>query len=81
MGTSLHPGNEGTVETMASPDLTEAQKVQDREVSGKGYGDRFLGQERGSVGGFHAERNNNQLRKLLRDSQETSASHSKQKKG
>ncbi|UYV65596.1 hypothetical protein LAZ67_3004804 [Cordylochernes scorpioides] len=29
LGTSLHPGNEEPVETMALPDLTKAEKVRD----------------------------------------------------
>jgi len=71
----VHPGNKGAVLTEASLDLAEAQKVQGTEGSGRDYGDRFLGRKGGSLSGFYAERNNNQLRKLLRDSQETSASH------
>ncbi|UYV81654.1 hypothetical protein LAZ67_20001822 [Cordylochernes scorpioides] len=62
------------------PKKLKAEKIQDGEVSGKGYGNRFLRQERGSSGGFHAERNNDQLRKVLLDSQETSACHPKRKK-
>ncbi|UYV72038.1 hypothetical protein LAZ67_9001606 [Cordylochernes scorpioides] len=41
---SIRVKSEKPVETMASPDLTKAEKVQDDEVSRKGYGNRFLGQ-------------------------------------
>ncbi|GFR30198.1 hypothetical protein TNCT_460831 [Trichonephila clavata] len=80
MGIPYHPGIKATVDGIATHILSRQGQSQTNAVKAQDYGNSVLGTVRCFAGGLHAtrERNNDELRCLLRNSTEAPKSIAKQ---